>query len=157
MNQPRGITVLGTPIGCVEYVSEKMTRRIETERQLWDMIPCVLDHQCAWQLLVQSANPRANHSLRIIARIVGSGRDFPDIQGMADRDTKEVASLPIMGGLGLRSAQRCAEVAQGLMGRCSTHDQRPKSRRCKSGGRCHGPGSARGRVFGGASCRDCAS
>ena len=28
--QPRGITVLGTPIGCVEYVSEKMTRRIET-------------------------------------------------------------------------------------------------------------------------------
>ena len=64
--QPRGITVLGTPMGCVEYVSEKMTRRIETERQLWDMIPCVPDPQCAWQLLVQSANPWANQSLRTL-------------------------------------------------------------------------------------------
>ena len=27
-------------------------------------IPVVPDFQCAWQLLVQSANPRANHSLR---------------------------------------------------------------------------------------------
>ena len=64
--QPRGITVLGTPIGCAEYVSEKMTKRIETERKLWDMIPFVPDLQCAWQLLVQSANPRAIHSLRTL-------------------------------------------------------------------------------------------
>ena len=157
--QPRGITVLGTPIGCVEYVSEKM----------WDMNPCVPDLQCAWQLLVHSANPRANHSLRTLPPsqsleyavahdegLWGVAEILLDIQGRADRDVKQVASLPMrMGGLGLRSAQRCALL--GVMGRCSAHDQRPKSRRCKSGGRCHGPGSARGRVFGGAACRDCAS
>ena len=53
-----------------------MTRRIETERQLWDMIPCVLDHQCAWQLLVQSANPRANHSLRTLPGLWGVAEIF---------------------------------------------------------------------------------
>ena len=86
--QPRGITVLGTPIGCVEYVGEKMTRRIETERQLWDTIPCVLDLQCAWQLLA-GGNPRVNHSLRTLSRIVGSGRDFAGHSRQSSRCTWE--------------------------------------------------------------------
>ena len=62
--QPEGITVLETPIGSEEYVQEKMTRRVEEERRLWDTMPAVPDLPCAWQLLLQSANPRANHSLR---------------------------------------------------------------------------------------------
>ena len=41
-----------------------MIGRVEEERRLWDTIPAVPDLQCAWQLLLQGANPRANHSLR---------------------------------------------------------------------------------------------
>ena len=33
-------------------------------RRLRDAIPTVKDLQCAWQLLVQSANPRTNNTLR---------------------------------------------------------------------------------------------
>ena len=59
--QPEGITVLGTPIGSPQYIQRKMDERISKERELWMAIPTVPDLQCAWQLLVQSANPRANH------------------------------------------------------------------------------------------------
>ena len=62
--RPQGLKILGTPIGTPEFVSQNMNDRIEEERRLWETIPSVPDLQCAWQLLVQSANPRANHSLR---------------------------------------------------------------------------------------------
>ena len=67
--QPRGITVLGTPIGSEEFVRAQMANRVEEERQLWDTIPAGADLQCACQkkkLLLQSANPRANHAIRTI-------------------------------------------------------------------------------------------
>ena len=41
-----------------------MHNRIEEERRLWETILSVPDLLRAWQLLVESANPRANHSLR---------------------------------------------------------------------------------------------
>ena len=63
--QKDGITVLGTPIGPMEFVRQKMSRRIAEERRLWDTIPAVPDLHCAWQFLLQSANPRANHTLRL--------------------------------------------------------------------------------------------
>ena len=50
MWQPAGITVLGTPIGSEQYISEKMEERITKERALWEAIPTVPDLQCAWQL-----------------------------------------------------------------------------------------------------------
>ena len=62
--QSRGITVLGTPIGSEPHVSEKMDQHIMKERALWEAIPTVPDLQCAWQILLQSANPRANHTMR---------------------------------------------------------------------------------------------
>ena len=85
------------------------------------------DLQCAWQLLVQSANPRANHSLRTMPP--SSTTEYARAHdGMwqtvetllqqtpgteAERaSARELATLPMrMGGLGLRSATRCAESA----------------------------------------------
>ena len=61
---PEGITVLGTPVGSELYISRKMEERIAKERELWSTIPTVPDLQCSWQLLLQSANPRANHTMR---------------------------------------------------------------------------------------------
>ena len=36
------------------------------DRRLWEAIPSVPDLQCAWQILVQSANPRSNHTIRTL-------------------------------------------------------------------------------------------
>ena len=41
-----------------------MDERISKERELWMAIPTVPGLQCAWQFLVHSANPRANHTMR---------------------------------------------------------------------------------------------
>ena len=60
---PEGINVLGTPIGSGHFITQKMEERIENERDLWRAIPTVLDLQCSWQLLLQSANPQANHTM----------------------------------------------------------------------------------------------
>ena len=49
-----------------QFIAEKLRERVEEERRLWDAIPTVTDLQCAWQLLVQSANPWANHTLRTL-------------------------------------------------------------------------------------------
>ena len=93
-----------------------------------EAIPFVQYLQCAWQILLQSASPRANHSLRtmppsasekyarehdegiwttvkaLLNEVSGSEQELPD--------AAQVASLPVrMGGLGLRSAQRCAHAA----------------------------------------------
>ena len=118
--QPRGITVLGTPIGSVDHTTEKVERRLAEERLLWESIPAVPDLQCAWQILFQSANPRGNHSIRTLppARAEGCAhahdegiwstarRILADLPGSeAERDhARLLASFPMrMGGLGLRS------------------------------------------------------
>ena len=61
-----GIKVLGTPLGTAQCVSTLMEERIAEERKLWEAIPNVPDLQCAWQILLQSANPRANHTIRTL-------------------------------------------------------------------------------------------
>ena len=113
---------LGNTIGTPEKVND----RIEEERRLWETIPVVLDLQCAWQLLVRSANPRANHSLRTMPPSSTTEYARAHDEGMwqtvetllqqtpgteAERAfARDLATLPMrMGGLGLRSATRCAE------------------------------------------------
>jgi hypothetical protein len=63
---PAGIKVLGTPVGSDDFVRGHVEERLASERQLWDALPEVPDLQCAWQLLVQCAGPRANHLLRTL-------------------------------------------------------------------------------------------
>ena len=58
--------VLGTPVGTKEFTSRLLAERAEEEQQLLDALPDVRDVQCAWQLVVQCAVPRANHVLRTV-------------------------------------------------------------------------------------------
>ena len=64
---------MGTPIGSIEYTTEKVERRLEEERLLCVSIPAVPDLECAWHILLQSANRRGNHTIRILppARVEG--------------------------------------------------------------------------------------
>ena len=124
--QPEGITVLGTPIGSPQYIERKMDERISKERELWMAIPTVPDLQCAWKLLVQSANPRANHTMRMMppsqsavycrANDAGKEHTARELLGDLPRDreaeARQLSTLPMrMGGLGLRSAERLAPAA----------------------------------------------
>ena len=120
--------ILGTPVGCSEFVKKETNARIEKERQLWEAIPAVDDLQAAWQIVLQSAGPRCNYFLRtlppsasaeyaaahdagmwstmnnLLKQIPGTERAL----GMASA----IATLPMrLGGLGLRSAQRTAPAA----------------------------------------------
>ena len=108
----KGITVLGTPIGSEDYVREKMAQKVEEERRLWDTIHAVPDLRCAWQLLLQSANPRANHSLRTMPPSQSAehapGHDagiwqvvstLLDLHERGEHDqARQVASLPMAQG-----------------------------------------------------------
>ena len=60
----KGVMVLGAPIGSPQFTADRLQIRIEEERRLWEAIPYVSD-QRGWQILLQSANPRANHTLRV--------------------------------------------------------------------------------------------
>ena len=62
--QPEGVKVLGTSIGSPQFTTAKLRERVGDERRFWDAVPTVKNLQCAWQLLLQSANPQANHTLR---------------------------------------------------------------------------------------------
>ena len=123
-----GIKILGTPLGNAQFVAEHTQERLEEEQPLWDAIPSVPDLQCAWQILVQSANPRANHTTRTLPPRLSLEYARGHDKGMWDtakgllqqlpgsdeelREAEMVARLPMrMGGLGLRSAERCADAA----------------------------------------------
>ena len=64
---PRGIKILGTPVGSQEFIQEVCEERLQQERELWEAIPWVPDLQCAWQVLLQCAGPRCHHLLRTLA------------------------------------------------------------------------------------------
>ena len=126
--QAEGIKVLGTPIGGAQFTRELLQTRIDDEQRLWDAIPRVPELQCGWQLLLQSASPRANHMIRTLppefSREYAAAHDagiwrtavalLGKTPGTADelQDAEQIASLPMrMGGLGLSSAGRCAAAA----------------------------------------------
>ena len=118
-----GIKVLGTPLGNAQFVAEHTRKRLVEEQRLWDAIPSVPDLQCAWQILVQSANPRANHTIRTLPHRLSQeyarGHDrgtWNTAKGLlkelpsSDEElgsAEMVARLPMrMGSLGLTSAER---------------------------------------------------
>ena len=121
--QPSKTTVLETPIGSELYISEKLDERLAKERALWEAIPTVPDLQCAWQILLQSANPRTNHTIRTKPPsccaaycsahdegIWNTAKVLLDVH--PEGETQQLATLPMrMGGLGLRSAVRCSPAA----------------------------------------------
>ena len=123
--QPSGIMVLGTPIGSEQFVREKLQDRIIKERRLWQAIPNVPDLQCGWQILLQSANPRAHHTLRTLPPAMSAEYVLAHDEGLWETArallgeiphedaprVRDIATLPMrMGGFGLRSAVRCAHA-----------------------------------------------
>ena len=124
----QGVKILGSPVGCEEFVSSFIERRLADEQKLWDAIPSVPDLQCAWQVLLQCAGPRCHHLLRTVppslSEVYAQGHDAGMQRTMesllrtlpGDNSQIEMArhitSVPLrMGGLGLRSAQRLALAA----------------------------------------------
>ena len=118
--------MLGTPIGSEEYIARKLDERISKERELCRAIPTVMDLQCAWQILFQSANPHANLSMRTMPPSLSAthccAHDagiwetakalLGDIPGDRELEAQQLSTLPMRkGGLGLRSAERCAPAA----------------------------------------------
>ena len=118
---PRGVKILGIPVGDPEYVKAMLSQKTEEHRVFLEHIPNVDDLQSAWLLLFFCASTQANclicnvqpelvvfeftqrHDARIwqqLCRITGID------EGIAPAISRQVASLPLsMGGLGLRSAQ----------------------------------------------------
>ena len=137
--QPSGIMVLGTPIGSERYISGKLEERLAKERALWEAIPTVPDLRCARQILLQSANRTSNHTMRtmppsssaaycVCAWCGHLAKVLLDVR--PEGETQQLATLPMrVGGLGLRSAVRCAPAAcwASWAGR-TAHDQRTHSR-----------------------------
>ena len=132
---PEGIVVLGTPTGSDNFCQGKAVERIEEERRLWERIPDVLDVQCAWQILYQSAGPRCNYFIRSMPPTVSERYADAHDEGMwstarkllgglpghSDEElscAKDLCTLPMrLGGLGLRSARRISPVAYWAYGR----------------------------------------
>ena len=61
---PKGVKVLGTPVGTPKFVEDVTQRLLEEENRLWEAISSVPDLQCAWQILLQCAGPRCHPLLR---------------------------------------------------------------------------------------------
>ena len=119
--QPQGIKVLGTPIGTPEFTSARLRERVEDEGRLWNATPTVQDLQRG-----------ANHCLRTIppslSKWVCGGdhdegewdvvkallRQVPGEEGKREVARQIVTWQVRMGGLGVRSASRCASCADAL-------------------------------------------
>ena len=121
----QGITVLGTPLGSVEFVQAHLQKTLADHDTLFSRIPLLDDTQSAWALLLHCAGSRANYLLRVIRPELVQNFEEGHNAGLwrclaqilpastgADPIAKSTASLPLsMGGLGLRDASRTSELA----------------------------------------------
>ena len=121
----QGIKLLGTPLGHPDYVARHLQSVVQEHRVLLERIPRVKDLQSAWLLLLHCASARANYTLRSVdpnrtgefarAHDEGIWRCACDILQIEVAQTdivRSIASLPlVLGGLGLRSAERVRSSA----------------------------------------------
>ena len=59
-----GVVILGTPLGTPEFVRQHASKRMETEDKMLAELPKFSCPQAAWALLLWSAVPRCNHTIR---------------------------------------------------------------------------------------------
>ena len=57
----QGVTILGTPLGHVDFVRAQLRAKIEEHRLLLDRVEAVPDLQCAWLILSFCGATRANY------------------------------------------------------------------------------------------------
>ena len=80
----------------------KVTDRVEEERRLWEAIPHVSD-------LTQSEEHAQEHDAGMQGTVL--------LGGLLETIKPEMQSTPMrLGGLGLRSAQRCTGCVLGILG-----------------------------------------
>ena len=122
--EKRGIVVLGSPLGTVEFCKAHAAKRMKVEQELLDWIPRVPNLQVAWLLLYFCAAQRANHLIRLLPpslsveyaeqhdRAILKCLESLVQAGPLPENAKRIAVLRcVNGGLGLRSATRTAMAA----------------------------------------------
>ena len=62
----QGMKVLGTPLGHVDFVTQRLQSVTEEQRCLLERIPLMQDFQSAWLLLLHCASARANYQIRAV-------------------------------------------------------------------------------------------
>lgn len=120
----RGIVVLGSPLGTVEFCKAHAEKRMIVEEQFLDWIPKLPTFQVAWLLLYFCAAQRANHLIRLLPPSLSTEyaekHDHAILlclenllqAGPLPENAKRIAVLrSVNGGLGLRSARRTADAA----------------------------------------------
>ena len=107
-------------MGTQAFIDDWLEKRAEEQSVFLERIPEVQDTQCAFQLLLQCAGPRANHTLRTLPPSASAEyaqtHDVKLIQCFSNVLSKrlhplaeDIARLPFReGGLSLRSAARSA-------------------------------------------------
>ena len=117
----QGIKIFGAPLGHPDFVSAHLERAIAEHGVLLERIPLVPDVQSAWLLLVHCAQAQATYLLRALqpslseefarSHDAGMWRCLCSILQISvdqcDEGVRHTAALPlVLGGLGLRSAER---------------------------------------------------
>ena len=62
--EARGVVVLGSPVGTLEFAQKHGNDKLAEVVQLLDLVAQVPDLQCAWVLLSFGCAPRANYHSR---------------------------------------------------------------------------------------------
>ena len=65
--EQQGLTILGAPLGSLEYVAEQVEHTTRSDQCLLERIPALDDPQASWLLLLFCARPRCNYILRTTA------------------------------------------------------------------------------------------
>ena len=125
---PRGVVVLGSPVGSRDFIAAKLAQRLQEQDCLLSRIPHMPELQSAWLLLLYCAAPRSTYLLRTLPQadtavfaaehdaairrclatlLAGGDGDMP----LPDLSYRR-AQLPLsMEGLGLGSAERLRHAA----------------------------------------------
>jgi len=122
-----GVVVVGSPIGCDEFVAQHGARRLQEEEPLLAELRDLPSTQVAWLLFYFCAVPRANHLLRTVPpqqvapyattrdqrmhtefrRLLGLASAEHDavLHGLSEEIWARQAKMPVrMGGCGLRGS-----------------------------------------------------
>ena len=129
-----GVVVVGSPIGCDEFVAQHGARRLQEEEPLLAELRDMPSTQVAWLLFYFCAVLRANHLLRTVPpqqvapyatahdqrmhtelrRLLGLASAERDavLHGLSEEIWARQAKMPVrMGGCGLRDSVRTAPAA----------------------------------------------
>ena len=119
----QGIIVLGTPLGCTDFVEAQSAEKTEEHGILLERIPKVSDLQCAWLLLLFCAASRASYIVRVVhpehsfqfalRHDAGIRQCLENlVHTPITQPVWEMASLPFgIGGSSLRHAKRLRTTA----------------------------------------------